>query len=619
MTRSRVSIRVIWRLPSHPVAWSVPRTRTRGSLALHPDLEAEQAYLDYAYECLEAARRRAAGLGSMVEVGRGGTEQARFERDVIWDTIVNRLRELELGDASLVFGRIDRATDNGDGQATPSTSGAWRCPTRARSRWWSTGGRRSPSPSTAPPAARRWGSPAAGTSPPRAASCSAIEDELFGDAAAARAVDGADGRRTTVGSSSRDAARCSRAIETARTGPPHRHRRHHPGRAGRDHPVRARPACSSSRAGPAPARPSSPCTAPPTSSTRTGSRSRARACSSSVPTGCSSATSSRCCRRSARPASSWSCSPTCSTEPVSGPRLRRPGDGADQGRRAHGRRCSRRRCATASVRCGRLAGRLRRPDAPRSRPNQSATIVADAAAPGAHHNAGRRFVERGVFDALAPLEPSRRRHGRRRPRPVRRTDEVRAALEWMWPVLTPAQLLHDLFGSQALLRSRRRQRPERRRARRAVPRALRVDRRRRLHERRRPAARRGARVARAAAAAAPARGGRRRGPHLRPHRRRRGPGPVADAAADARTSIAQRLDDRRRRHRPGHRRVGPRRLGRDRSPSCPTGKPARRAELTIGYRIPAPNMELAARVLRSRRPTSHRRVRSVRTARLRAS
>jgi DNA helicase IV len=76
-------------------------------LALHPDLEAEQAYLDHAYECLEDARRRAASLETMVEVGRGGTEQARFERDVIWDTILTRLRELDLGDASLVFGRID--------------------------------------------------------------------------------------------------------------------------------------------------------------------------------------------------------------------------------------------------------------------------------------------------------------------------------------------------------------------------------------------------------------------------------------------------------------------------------------------------------------------------------
>ena len=43
----------------------------------------------------------------MVEVGRGGTEQARFEREVIVDTVVNRLSQLQLGDASLCFGRID--------------------------------------------------------------------------------------------------------------------------------------------------------------------------------------------------------------------------------------------------------------------------------------------------------------------------------------------------------------------------------------------------------------------------------------------------------------------------------------------------------------------------------
>ena len=34
----------------------------------------------------------------------------------------------------------------------------------------------------------------------------------------------------------------------------------------------------------------------------------------------------------------------------------------------------------------------------------------------------------------------------------RGTDEVARILDWMWPVLTPAQLLHDLFGSKALLR-----------------------------------------------------------------------------------------------------------------------------------------------------------------------
>ena len=36
---------------------------------------------------------------------------------------------------------------------------------------------------------------------------------------------------------------------------------------------------------------------------------------------------------------------------------------------------------------------------------------------------------------------------------LRGTPELREALEWMWPVLTPAQLLHDLFGSAALVRN----------------------------------------------------------------------------------------------------------------------------------------------------------------------
>jgi len=74
---------------------------------LHPDLEAEQAYIDHAYACLETARESASRLQNMVEVGRGGTEQARFEREVIFDTIIHRLSQLQLGDASLCFGRID--------------------------------------------------------------------------------------------------------------------------------------------------------------------------------------------------------------------------------------------------------------------------------------------------------------------------------------------------------------------------------------------------------------------------------------------------------------------------------------------------------------------------------
>ena len=80
---------------------------------MHPDLEAEQAYIERAYDCLERARDSAKRLRTMVEVGRGGTEQARWERDMIDQNIVQRLAHLDLGNASLVFGRIDRSASEG--------------------------------------------------------------------------------------------------------------------------------------------------------------------------------------------------------------------------------------------------------------------------------------------------------------------------------------------------------------------------------------------------------------------------------------------------------------------------------------------------------------------------
>ena len=82
-------------------------------MTVHPDLTAEQAYIDRAYECLEDARTTASRLKGMVEVGVGGTEQARFEREVIFDTVAHRLTQLHLGDAALCFGRIDRDPDEG--------------------------------------------------------------------------------------------------------------------------------------------------------------------------------------------------------------------------------------------------------------------------------------------------------------------------------------------------------------------------------------------------------------------------------------------------------------------------------------------------------------------------
>ncbi len=51
----------------------------------------------------------------MVEVGKGGTNQARWEREVINQNIVTRLGRLELGRRSLCFGRIDQEPAAGGG------------------------------------------------------------------------------------------------------------------------------------------------------------------------------------------------------------------------------------------------------------------------------------------------------------------------------------------------------------------------------------------------------------------------------------------------------------------------------------------------------------------------
>ena len=68
------------------------------------------------------------------------------------------------------------------------------------------------------------------------------------------------------------------------------------------------------------------------------------------------------------------------------------------------------------------------------------------------HNAARKFVEAEFYGALVAsgrgdLDPEALRER------LRGELSVREALEWMWPVLTPAQLLNDLLGSRALIRS----------------------------------------------------------------------------------------------------------------------------------------------------------------------
>ena len=91
----------------------------------HPEMDAEQAYVDHAYACLESARDRALELTAMVEVGQGGTNQARFEREAIWDSVAARLGRLDMGDAALVFGRIDQEAEVGGDRFYIGRVGVW--------------------------------------------------------------------------------------------------------------------------------------------------------------------------------------------------------------------------------------------------------------------------------------------------------------------------------------------------------------------------------------------------------------------------------------------------------------------------------------------------------------
>ena len=81
----------------------------------HPELGDEQDFIDHAYDCLDVSRSAAWRLRDIHEADLGGTFQARFERNAFDGALVKRLTDLDLGDAALVFGRIDRAAESPDG------------------------------------------------------------------------------------------------------------------------------------------------------------------------------------------------------------------------------------------------------------------------------------------------------------------------------------------------------------------------------------------------------------------------------------------------------------------------------------------------------------------------
>jgi DNA helicase IV len=82
-------------------------------MTAHPDLAAEQAHVSLAYERL-AATRAAAERALRAALGQGGvgTPQALVERDVIVANALERIERLAVGDEAICFGRIDQDDDD---------------------------------------------------------------------------------------------------------------------------------------------------------------------------------------------------------------------------------------------------------------------------------------------------------------------------------------------------------------------------------------------------------------------------------------------------------------------------------------------------------------------------
>jgi DNA helicase IV len=76
--------------------------------SIDPELAEEQAYVAGAYARLEAMRAAAERVrAAYADVRAGGTHQARLERDIAWDVTQRRLSDLDIGEAPLLFGRLD--------------------------------------------------------------------------------------------------------------------------------------------------------------------------------------------------------------------------------------------------------------------------------------------------------------------------------------------------------------------------------------------------------------------------------------------------------------------------------------------------------------------------------
>ncbi len=205
----------------------------------HPELADEQAYVDHAYECLERTRASAWRLRDLNEADLGGTFQARFERNAFDEALVKRLTDLDLGDAALVFGRIDRyaETPGGDRELPHRPPRRRRRAVRAGRRRLAGAGRRAVLPGHRPRADGPRPPPPLRRRGPHAA-------RHRGRAVRRRPPRRRPRRRARAGRARRrPQLRGYSTLLAALERGPHRHarrhRRHDPGRAGRDHPLAA--------------------------------------------------------------------------------------------------------------------------------------------------------------------------------------------------------------------------------------------------------------------------------------------------------------------------------------------------------------------------------------------
>ena len=78
----------------------------------HLEFDAEASFIKAAYERLEETKTQARTMmEDVLDIGKGGTHQARTERDMVVRSALSRLEQLEIGDQALCFGRIDLVGD----------------------------------------------------------------------------------------------------------------------------------------------------------------------------------------------------------------------------------------------------------------------------------------------------------------------------------------------------------------------------------------------------------------------------------------------------------------------------------------------------------------------------